>query len=137
MKKCQFKGCIYDAFSHGYCKYHQMHRKDSDWLRRIASDKEKGAVKKKAIPKASKNYAEQLKIYYDRLPSWKEENPVCFVEGCGLPTVDLHHMVGRGIHLNNEKYFMPLCDSHHRICKEDPLLAEKMGLILTKTIVRK
>lgn len=138
-KTCMAPGCKYPAFSHGYCKSyaHQSLRVDSAWLKSLAKKEEKKKEPKKAIPKESKAQRKRNQEYSAKVHRLKEENSICQVPDCGMPTDDLHHVIGKGIHTNNEEYFMYLCRYHHNLCKERPLEAEKLGLILTRTISRK
>lgn len=111
-------------------------RTDEKYKRQKRAKEGKPAITYK-IRKVSPKYAKELAIYNARTPSWKLENPICMVAGCGLPTDDRHHAIGRGIHLNDERFHFPLCAEHHRICKEDPKEATRLGIIITRTIVRK
>jgi len=129
-KTCNHPTCNWPVWGKGYCKSHQ-------YLRIDLKEKPKPVKEFKPLRKSSIKYGKQLTIYHRGLPGWKLKNSVCAVPGCGKPTVDCHHQIGRGIHLNNDKYKIPLCEIHHPICKEDPSKAEELGIILTRTISRK
>lgn len=141
MKICLCDGCTKVVWGGGYCEWHQWMRKKKDKppAKVYARMKPKVVLKKVAKPinKVSKKQAERNRKYADRLPGWKGENPICIFPGCGKPTTDCHHIIGRGIHTNNEKFWLPLCRPHHDICKENPKLAKEMKLIETRTISRK
>lgn len=138
-KCCDAPGCNRPRFSGPYCDYkaHQLLRTDSRFLRQEEAREAKKKEPKKAIRSQSKSQKERDQEYSSKVHQWKADHPVCQVEGCSNPTDDLHHKIGRGIHTNNEKFWMALCRFHHRMCKEFPLEAQRLGLIENRTINRK
>jgi hypothetical protein len=80
------------------CKSHQNKRTDK---------------KPKKIRKFSEKYQKEVDAYNDRVKIWKAENPFCAFPGCGMPTEDCHHAKSRGIHINDESTWVPLCRPHH------------------------
>lgn len=137
-KECECPGCKRPAFGGGYCDWpaHQNMRTDAGFLRRKA-EREAKPVKVYQIPKVSKKYAKELRIYAARTPSWKEENHWCAYPGCKRQVQDRHHVIGRGMHLNDESENKPLCDEHHALCKSQPKLAMELGLIKSRVLSRK
>ena len=86
------------------------------------------------IPKFSSNYAKEVAKYNKRAPEWKKEHPICEYPGCTHKTDDLHHQIGRGIHLLDENFWMALCRMHHNLCKslsKEELV--KLGLIYLRS----
>lgn len=138
-KICKAHGCLRPAFSHEYCdrRDHQLLRSDSSFIRAEERREAKKKEPKKVIPRQSAAQKQRDAEYSSKVHRLKEEHSICEVPDCGMPTDDLHHLIGRGIHTNNEAYFMYLCRYHHNLCKESPLEAERLGIILTRTISRK
>lgn len=128
MKTCKHEGCTFPVFGKGYCKSHQRCRPDY---------KPPDFKPRAPIRKVSKKRARELRIYNKRTPSWKDENSKCCFPGCECEIVDRHHVIGQGIHMNDERYHIPLCRAHHDLCKSNPKLAMELNLIQTRTIVRK
>jgi hypothetical protein len=53
------------------------------------------------------------------------------VELCGNSNlVDLHHKMGRGKHINDDRYFMTVCRHHHQWIENYKRQARKLGYIL-------
>ena len=136
-KTCDAPGCNRPRFSVPYCNYrsHQLLRQDEKFLKQEAKREEKKNEPQKGIPKQSKTQKERDNKYNNRVKFWKLENPFCKV--CGMPTDDCHHQLTRGIHTNNEKYWIPLCRPCHSRIKIDDKWAKENELIITKTISRK
>jgi len=139
-KTCDAEFCNIQRWSGGYCQLHQWMRRDEKYLKSQAKKKEKQKEKLlTAVPirKVSKVQQKRDAEYSKNLPKWKEENPFCVFPDCNRPTDDCHHVIGRGIHTNNQNFMIPLCREHHDLCKDQPKLAEELKLIETRTISRK
>lgn len=139
-KRCQAAGCRNPAQAKGYCLWpsHQALRTDADWLRKLAA---KAAKPKKVytIPKQSKKQAKEEAKYNRRVKAWKKEpgNTVCAVPGCGKPTEDCHHSKLRGIYLNDESTWIPMCRPHHDAIKLNSEWAKSMNLIFSRVLSEK
>lgn len=130
-KPCKRAGCNNPAWSHGYCQNDQRLRTDEKWLRKQKESDEK-PKKVYTIPKVSKKYGAELAKYNRRVKEWKIENPICDFPECNKATVDCHHMRGRQKYLNNERYWLPVCRTHHDLIENHPDLAKELGLSISR-----
>ena len=102
-------------------------------------------MKRTPLRRVSAKRAEQDKIYFARLPSWKKENPKCaaciFVRDAidDIPifrepnkTRDCHHMMGRGKYYLDESTWIPVCRRCHRYIEDNKNWAREKKFILYK-----
>lgn len=92
--------------------------------RRAAKDALK--VKKKyVIPKQSEKMKGALKEYSDKRREHLRRHPNCQIVliGCTKLATEVHHVKGRGIHLNDEESFKSACRFCHKFL-HDKLSAE-------------
>ena len=73
---------------------------------------------------------QEQKKYPGLAQQFKIDNPVCQFKGCAAPTVDVHHVAGRGIRLNWIKYWMANCRYHHTWIHQHEKEAEEMGYFI-------
>ena len=93
----------------------------------------KGAVKKlKPIRRLSKARCKLMTEYLKRVKIWKL-NPVNLMCGhphCGSKANDCHHKLGRaGKLILDERYWVPVCQTHHEWIHTHPEAARKVGLL--------
>jgi hypothetical protein len=70
---------------------------------------------------------ERQYLQHDR-KEYLAENPFCKFNGCGREATEIHHMRGRlGAMLNNKKWFLGLCNEHHRYVELNPNFAKANG----------
>lgn len=121
---CSYERC--ENLVEGRTRYCASH---NAMMRKIARDLIKKEQQKK-IPKAkktkfgywfgkriSKKRADALKAYRKRRQWFLSQNPHCAVKlhDCKYIASQVHHQLGReGDLLNNEPYWLPICDPCHR-----------------------
>lgn len=97
-----------------------------------------GVVKKeekkpKGIPSSTKKRQKEERLYYKEKAIYMALHPICEVEGCCEPSVDLHHKKGRlGKLIYAVKYFMAVCRKHHDMIGENPKWAYEMGYLISR-----
>jgi hypothetical protein len=90
----------------------------------------KSAPKKaqKKIRTASKKRQKQNRQYTPVKRKYLADHPFCQVEGCGVPSTDLHHKRGRsGKQLLNLDDFMSVCRAHHDAFEREDKAAREAG----------
>jgi hypothetical protein len=89
--------------------------------------------KKKPISiKSVKRMAEE-RLYLKKKKEYLTAHIRCEVKGCNKVGEQLHHRKGRiGKLLYDERYFMAVCNEHHRIIEDNPELAIKNGYSLKR-----
>lgn len=80
------------------------------------------------IPKVSDKQAKLNRLYAVAARRFKEDHPVCQVDGCPLPTTDVHHKCGRvGANLLDQRTWLAVCRGHHLQIEANPEWAKKNG----------
>jgi hypothetical protein len=93
-----------------YCRLHQ-----------VLSFKPSAPIKKESEDRKVIN-----KEYRKRAKAFVKKNPKCKV--CGFPSECVHHKSGRlGENLMNEKTWLPVCLSCHKMIEENPTEAKQKG----------
>jgi len=119
----------------GLCFEEPYHyQKNQQAKQRIKQNgKAKRTVKIKPI---SKNRLEALKRYRRLRDKYFEEHPVCEYPGCTSRDITLHHQRGRvGSFLTDKRYFKSLCWKHHEFVEQNPDVAKRLGLSLSRVEV--
>lgn len=91
--------------------------------------------RKQATPKprtpikpVSDKQAKLNRIYGVAATKFKEDHPVCQVEGCILAATDVHHKAGRiGEKLLDQRTWLAVCRAHHLQIESNPEWAKKNG----------
>lgn len=78
------------------------------------------------LRKVSKKLAPRLKLYSALRKEFLEKNRMCF---CGAPSMDVHHIGGRGSNLNATDTWLAVCRFHHDEIHRNPNEARKLGLL--------
>lgn len=98
--------------------------------------KPKAALKRqvKPISKFSKKMLEDLKIFRVLKKDYLKDHPICECgrNGCKRKSKDLHHKKGRGIYLNDVRYFLALSRVCHSWVNENPKEAMELGLTVSR-----
>lgn len=85
--------------------------------------------KPKRIRGVSRARSKRLKAYSKRAAEWKNGKACCF-PNCTKEAADVHHWRGRiGSLLTDERYWLPVCRTHHRWIGDNPNEARCMGLL--------
>jgi hypothetical protein len=104
---CTVKGCTNEG---RYCRLHQ-----------VLTFKPSAPIKKE-----SEDRKEVNKEYRKKAKAFVKRNPKCKV--CGKPSECVHHKKGRiGDNLMNEKTWLPVCLSCHKMIEENPTEAKEKG----------
>ncbi len=83
---------------------------------------------KKIKPRSTKRAKEERWYYSVSRPEYLAKHPVCEFEGCLDKSVQIHHKKGRiGDLLNDQTFFMAVCDEHHKWIERNPKAAKKRG----------
>ena len=82
------------------------------------------------IAKKSKKLSANEKIYAVLRKDFMKDNPACKagLSNCTKKATEIHHKKGRGILLNEVKYFLPVCSTCHKWIELHPKEAVKEGL---------
>lgn len=96
----------------------------------------KNPIQKKPykIAKRSKKGQKEDRLYSKLSKQFKIDNPYCKVklDGCTHLTTDVHHRKGRGIYLNEPKYWLPVCRSCHTKIELNPSLSIAKGFSISR-----
>lgn len=73
-----------------------------------------------------------LARYYELRRAFLAENTLCEgfkvgLAGCEGDAVEVHHVQGRGIHLNDVSSWLPMCRQCHTWCHQHPSQARARG----------
>lgn len=72
----------------------------------------------------------ESRVYTKLRKQFLEENPICELEYCFKPSVDLHHRHGRtGTNYLDTETWSALCRDHHDNVHAHPNEARKAGLL--------
>lgn len=90
--------------------------------------------KRTPISKKSKKMIANLKIYNVLRKDYLKDHPICECgrNGCKRKSVDIHHKKGRGIYLNEIKYWLAVARECHTWITEHPKEAMELGLIISR-----
>ncbi len=85
------------------------------------------------IPKQSKKRKSEDKVYLKKKKEYLTAHIRCEVEGCNRVSESLHHKKGRvGKNLYDERFFMAVCNEHHRKIEDFPDWAIENGYSLKR-----
>lgn len=102
--------------------------------RRIAERKVKKVYE---IPKRSGKLKKEEQVHAKIKKQFLIDHPFCEckrLECKGGKAVDLHHLKGRGIYLNDPRYFLAMSRECHNWIKENSKEALELGLIVSRLI---
>jgi hypothetical protein len=116
-KPCKKEGCNYPRFGGGYCKAHGYLRTDKQT--------------KKISPRSDK-MTSKLEDYYIERKKYLNVHTHCEAIGCKHKATQIHHRKGRGKYLCDPRYFMAICDPHHKWCEANPAEAKKLGYSVSR-----
>lgn len=109
---CSVKGCLNEG---RYCRLHQ-----------VQTFKSSAPIKKE-----SDSAKEVNKEYTKRAKKFITQHPKCKV--CGMPSQCVHHKAGRiGENLLNQKTWLPVCLSCHKMIEENPKEAKAKGYSVSR-----
>ena len=87
-------------------------------------------MKRTPLRRVSPKQQERLKRYYAAADAYMDEHPMCEMPGCSYHADEIHHKMGRGIHIDNPEHFMAICREHHRKIEDNKTWAREKGYIL-------
>lgn len=118
-KLCQTEGCNNPVFGGGYCKFHQLLRKDK---------KPKTPKKQKTIRKVSNKQSRLIKEYLKEREIYLKKHPLCKANltDCTKIATDVHHTKGRGVWLLETISWLPVCRTCHQWIETHPEEARKL-----------
>jgi len=77
--------------------------------------------------------ARQEREYSKKRKEYLIDHPICEVLGCFAKSTEVHHKKGRiGDLLTDERYFMAVCNAHHRVIELNPIWAKNNGYSLNR-----
>lgn len=80
------------------------------------------------IKPASKKRAKQNREYSKVRKEYLIAHPKCEVKGCRFIANEVHHIKGRiGDLLTDERYFLAVCNEHHKQIESSPEWAKEKG----------
>jgi len=88
-------------------------------------------VRRTRINQVSKKRKTELDKYRKLRVDFLKENPRCAVDAIHEAT-DVHHKKGRGVLLNEVKYWLPVCRACHVLIEKNPLWAKEKGYSLNR-----
>lgn len=124
-KPCQFNGCVWPIWSHGFCKYHQGLRKDDKYKNRKSIsathiEKMKELNKGKVVEVKEKS---ELDKWFDMVGEVIKKNPHCWNCGEFIPEKYYRHASAHifaksifpsiATHPNNFLILSANCGCHH------------------------
>lgn len=141
MKTCIKEGC--DLPTEGNTDFCGSHNRMN---RKIAANRIKEAEKREAmlsrpqpkripVKKISDKRKTENEIYSRLREEFLKLNPECEVKMCGICTkvsTTAHHMKGRGILLNETKYWLSACLPCHQYVELHPIEAMKKGFSISR-----
>jgi len=86
----------------------------------------------KPIKKVSDKMKGELKIYAKKRKEYLVSHTVCEVKYCNEKATTINHRKGRGIYLNDEKYFLAVCMVCHCEIENMPDWAKSQGYSLSR-----
>lgn len=87
----------------------------------------------KTIRRRSKKRAKQEREYAKLRKEYLDEHVICEVKGCLQISEEIHHKKGRiGELLTDVKYFLAVCNPHHRYIESHPVEAKEHGYSLSR-----
>ena len=96
-------------------------------------------MKRSQLKRVSKKTKLAQDVFYKvTKPLWLALHPACQYQGegsvqCGETYgVTVHHRMGRGKQLNELKFFMTVCQRHHRWIEDNKKEARRRGYVLYK-----
>jgi len=145
MKQCATVGCENliegNTILCGSCN--RNIRKQVDEIKKAEQRAWRKLTKPKPVYKKPNNVSPKMQVELNRYNELRKvflnNNPECQVgiEGCEKEATTIHHMIGRGKHLNDTKYWLACCMNCHVFIERNPIEAMKRNLSfsrLTKTI---
>lgn len=79
----------------------------------------------KPINPTSKKRGVEMVEYSKLRLVFLEENPICFIDGCGKKATTIEHASGRGINYLNINTWKPCCLQHNLELENNPELSKK------------
>lgn len=114
-KECKQDGCIYPAWSGGFCKYH--------------APKKVKQVKRAPLKKISDKRKAQVAVYSLLKKQFLKDNPKCLVTG--KPSTQIHHINHReGERLNDTRYWMAVSQEGHDYIHANPKESYEKGWLI-------
>lgn len=90
----------------------------------------------KTIRRRSKKRAKQEREYGIIRALFLDQNPICQVKNCRGPSQEVHHKKGRiGELLTDVRYFLAVCNPHHRYIENHPIEAKAHGYSLSRLAI--
>ena len=87
-------------------------------------------MKRTPLRRVSTRQQKRLNRYYAASKAYLDEHPMCEMPGCGYHADEIHHKMGRGIHIDNPEHFMAICRSCHRRVEDNKSWAREKQYIL-------
>jgi hypothetical protein len=87
-------------------------------------------MKRTPLRRVSPRQQKRLNSYYAAADIYMDEHPMCEVRMCRHHADEIHHKMGRGIHIDNPDYFMSICRQCHRRVEDNKTWAREKGYIL-------
>jgi hypothetical protein len=99
-------------------------------------------MKRSPLKRESSRHRERRLNYEHKKAVWLKEHPGCQYEFLGnydkpigvicnkTFMAGIHHKMGRGKYLDDERYFMTLCPIHHKFVEDNKNLSRRRGYIL-------
>lgn len=151
MKTCSHKGCIYNVFSKGLCNKHWKQQYAKPLKRTplkkakpvqmifsklfVTGEAEPAKKKIKPIKKVSDKRAKEMQLYLKKRKIFLEQHKLCEanLEICTRQAFQVHHSCGRSNKLlNQEEFWIAICDSCHKKITEDSAMAILNNLSISR-----
>lgn len=102
-------------------------------MKRTPLHRKSRLVAKRPIRRVSRVRGKQLREYAKARAIYMHQHSLCEILGCSVWSSQLHHRKGRvGKMLNDKRYWMALCWSHHSKIHDNPRWAMDHGYLLQK-----
>lgn len=89
-------------------------------------------IRRTPLRRVSKKHAKELRIYAKLRLDFLESHPMCEVgrkDICNRFSCDVHHVHGRGKHLNDKGTWLAVCRPCHDFIHRNPGQARQLGFL--------